>query len=189
MSIDPDDRIGLLGVNGEGKSTFSKLLAKKLNLMKGKLNSPQKMKIGYFAQHQLDELRPNETPFQHLYSRLDKEVPSKIRAKLGSAGFTQDTMDIEVKRLSGGQKARLLLLLVVVEKPDLLILDEPTNHLDIESINGLIDAINKFEGGVVLVSHDMELITQTDCVLWVCDEKKIEKFNGDYDNYREYILN
>ena len=189
LSIDPDDRIGLLGVNGEGKSTFSKLLAKKLNLMKGKLNSPQKMKIGYFAQHQLDELRPNETPFQHLYSKLDKEVPSKIRAKLGSAGFTQDTMDIEVKRLSGGQKARLLLLLVVIEKPDLLILDEPTNHLDIESRESLIMALNDYKGSLILVSHDAFLVERLVDRLIIIKDGNVSEFSGDIYEYRKLVLN
>ena len=189
LSIDPDDRIGLLGVNGEGKSTFSKLLAKKLNLMKGKLNSPQKMKIGYFAQHQLDELRPNETPFQHLHSKLDKEVPSKIRAKLGSAGFTQDTMDIEVKRLSGGQKARLLLLLVVIEKPDLLILDEPTNHLDIESRESLIMALNDYKGSLILVSHDAFLLERLVDRLIIIKNGNVSEFSGDIYEYRKLVLN
>ena len=189
LSIDPDDRIGLLGVNGEGKSTFSKLVAKKLNLMKGKLNSPQKMKIGYFAQHQLDELRSNETPFQHLYLKLKNEVPSKIRAKLGSAGFTQDTMDIEVKRLSGGQKARLLLLLVVIEKPDLLILDEPTNHLDIESREALIMALNDYTGSLILVSHDAFLVERLVDRLIIIKDGNVSEFSGDIFEYRNLVLN
>ena len=189
LSIDPDDRIGLLGVNGEGKSTFSKLVAKKLNLMKGKLNSPQKMKIGYFAQHQLDELRSNETPFQHLYLKLENEVPSKIRAKLGSAGFTQDTMDIEVKRLSGGQKARLLLLLVVIEKPDLLILDEPTNHLDIESREALIMALNDYTGSLILVSHDAFLLERLVDRLVIIKDGNVSEFSGDIFEYRNQVLN
>ncbi len=188
LSIDPDDRIGLLGVNGEGKSTFSKLLAQKLNLMKGKLIYPQKMKIGYFAQHQLDELRPNKTPFQHLYSKLDKEVPSKIRAKLGSAGFTLDTMDIEVKRLSGGQKARLLLLLVVIEKPDLLILDEPTNHLDIESREALIMALNDYTGSLILVSHDAFLVERLVERLIIIKDGNVSEFFGDIYEYRKIVL-
>ncbi len=189
LSINPDDRIGLLGVNGEGKSTFSKLLAKKLNLMKGKLNSPQKMKIGYFAQHQLDELRSYETPFQHLCSKLDKELPSKIRAKLGSAGFTQDTMDIEVKRLSGGQKARLLLLLVVIGKPDLLILDEPTNHLDIESRDALFMALNDYRGSLILVSHDAFLVERLVDRLIIIKDGNVSEFSGDIFEYRQLVLN
>ena len=189
LSIDPDDRIGLLGVNGEGKSTFSKLIAKKLNLIKGKLNYPNKLKIGYFAQHQLDELRPNETPFEHLYSKLDKEVPSKIRARLGSAGFTQDTMDIEVKRLSGGQKARLLLLLVVVEKPDLIILDEPTNHLDIESREALIMALNDYTGSLILVSHDAFLVERLVDRLLIIKNGNVSEFLGDIHEYKKVVLN
>ena len=178
LSIDPDDRIALLGVNGEGKSTLSKLIAKKLNSMKGKLNYPKKLKIGYFAQHQLDELRSNETPFEHLYSKLDKEVPSKIRAKLGSVGFTQDTMDIEVKRLSGGQKARLLLLLVVIEKPDLLILDEPTNHLDVESREALIMALNDYTGSLILVTHDAFLVERLVDRLLIIKDGNVSEFLG-----------
>ena len=189
LSIDPDDRIALLGVNGEGKSTLSKLIAKKLNSMKGKLNYPKKLKIGYFAQHQLDELRSNETPFEHLYSKLDKEVPSKIRAKLGSVGFTQDTMDIEVKRLSGGQKARLLLLLVVIEKPDLLILDEPTNHLDVESREALIMALNDYTGSLILVTHDAFLVERLVDRLLIIKDGNVSEFLGDIHEYKEVVLN
>ena len=189
LSIDPDDRIALLGVNGEGKSTLSKLIAKKLNSMKGKLNYPKKLKIGYFAQHQLDELRSNETPFEHLYSKLDKEVPSKIRARLGSAGFTQDTMDIEVKRLSGGQKARLLLLLVVIEKPDLLILDEPTNHLDVESREALIMALNDYTGSLILVTHDAFLVERLVDRLLIIKDGNVSEFLGDINEYKKVVLN
>ncbi len=189
LSIDPDDRIALLGVNGEGKSTLSKLIAKKLNSMKGKLNYPKKLKIGYFAQHQLDELRSNETPFEHLYSKLDKEVPSKIRAKLGSVGFTQDTMDIEVKRLSGGQKARLLLLLVVIEKPDLLILDEPTNHLDVESREALIMALNDYTGSLILVTHDAFLVERLVDRLLIIKDGNVSEFLGDINEYKKVVLN
>ena len=189
LSIDPDDRIALLGVNGEGKSTLSKLIAKKLNSMKGKLNYPKKLKIGYFAQHQLDELRSNETPFEHLYSKLDKEVPSKIRAKLGSVGFTQDTMDIEVKRLSGGQKARLLLLLVVIEKPDLIILDEPTNHLDVESREALIMALNEYTGSLILVTHDAFLVERLVDRLLIIKDGNVSEFLGDINEYKKVVLN
>ncbi len=189
LSIDPDDRIALLGVNGEGKSTLSKLIAKKLNSMKGKLNYPKKLKIGYFAQHQLDELRSNETPFEHLYSKLDKEVPSKIRAKLGSVGFTQDTMDIEVKRLSGGQKARLLLLLVVIEKPDLLILDEPTNHLDVESREALIMSLNDYTGSLILVTHDAFLVERLVDRLLIIKDGNVSEFLGDINEYKKVVLN
>ena len=188
IQINPDDRIGLLGVNGEGKSTFSKLIAKKINVMKGHLLIPKKLKIGYFAQHQLDELRPNETPFQHLYLKLNKETPSKIRAKLGSAGFTSETMDLEVRRLSGGQKARLLMLLVVIEKPDLLILDEPTNHLDIESREALIMALNDYKGSLILVSHDAFLVERLVDRLLIIKDGNVSEFSGDIHDYRKLIL-
>ncbi len=189
IQINPDDRIGLLGVNGEGKSTFSKLIAKKINVMKGHLLIPKKLKIGYFAQHQLDELRPNETPFQHLYLKLNKEIPSKIKAKLGSAGFTSETMDLEVRRLSGGQKARLLMLLVVIEKPDLLILDEPTNHLDIESREALIMALNDYKGSLILVSHDAFLVERLVDRLLIIKDGNVSEFSGDIHDYRKLILN
>ena len=189
IQINPDDRIGLLGVNGEGKSTFSKLIAKKINVMKGHLLIPKKLKIGYFAQHQLDELRPNETPFQHLFLKLNKEIPSKIRAKLGSAGFTSETMDLEVRRLSGGQKARLLMLLVVIEKPDLLILDEPTNHLDIESREALIMALNDYKGSLILVSHDAFLVERLVDRLLIIKDGNVSEFSGDIHDYRKLVLN
>ncbi len=188
LQINPDDRIGLLGVNGEGKSTFSKLIAKKIPKMEGVFNMPQKLKVGYFAQHQLDELRPDETPFQHLTLKLDKEIPSRIRAILGSAGFTFETMDLEVKRLSGGQKARLLILLVIMEKPDLLILDEPTNHLDIESREALIMALNQYSGSLILVSHDAFLVERLVDRLLIVKNGNVSEFEGDIHEYRKLIL-
>ena len=188
LQINPDDRIGLLGINGEGKSTFSKLIAKKIPKMEGVFNMPQKLKVGYFAQHQLDELRPDETPFQHLTLKLDKEIPSRIRAILGSAGFTFETMDLEVKRLSGGQKARLLILLVIMEKPDLLILDEPTNHLDIESREALIMALNQYSGSLILVSHDAFLVERLVDRLLIVKNGNVSEFEGDIHEYRKLIL-
>ena len=189
IQINPDDRIGLLGVNGEGKSTFSKLIAKKIKLINGSLQIPQKLKIGYFAQHQLDELRPKETAFEHVYAKLKSEIPSKVRARLGSAGFAADTMDLQVKRLSGGQKARLLLLLVVIEKPDLLILDEPTNHLDIESREALIMALNDYSGSLILVSHDAFLVERLVDRLLIVKNGGVSEFSGDIHEYRDLVLN
>ena len=189
IQINPDDRIGLLGVNGEGKSTFSKLIAKKIKLINGSLQIPQKLKIGYFAQHQLDELRPKETAFEHVYAKLKSEIPSKVRARLGSAGFAADTMDLQVKRLSGGQKARLLLLLVVIEKPDLLILDEPTNHLDIESREALIMALNDYSGSLILVSHDAFLVERLVDRLLIVNNGGVSEFSGDIHEYKDLILN
>ena len=189
IQINPDDRIGLLGVNGEGKSTFSKLIAKKIKLINGSLQIPQKLKIGYFAQHQLDELRPKETAFEHVYAKLKSEIPSKVRARLGSAGFAADTMDLQVKRLSGGQKARLLLLLVVIEKPDLLILDEPTNHLDIESREALIMALNDYSGSLILVSHDAFLVERLVDRLLIVKNGGVSEFSGDIHEYRNLVLN
>ena len=189
IQINPDDRIGLLGVNGEGKSTFSKLIAKKIKLINGSLQIPQKLKIGYFAQHQLDELRPKETAFEHVYAKLKSEIHSKVRDRLGSAGFAADTMDLQVKRLSGGQKARLLLLLVVIEKPDLLILDEPTNHLDIESREALIMALNDYSGSLILVSHDAFLVERLVDRLLIVKNGGVSEFSGDIHEYRDLVLN
>ena len=189
LRIDQDDRIAILGQNGEGKSTLSKLIANKLKPHVGKIIHSNKLRIGYFAQHQLDELRPDETPFQHLYLKLNKEIPSKIRAKLGSAGFTPETMDLEVRRLSGGQKARLLLLLVVIEKPDLLILDEPTNHLDIESREALIMALNDYKGSLILVSHDAFLVERLVDRLLIIKDGNVSEFSGDIHDYRKLVLN
>ena len=188
LQIDPDDRIGLLGVNGEGKSTFSKLIAKKINKIEGIINIPQKLKVGYFAQHQLDELRPKETPFQHLSLKLKDELSTRIRAILGSAGFTFETMDLEVKRLSGGQKARLLILLVIMERPDLLILDEPTNHLDIETRESLIMALNEYRGSLILVSHDAFLVESLVDRLLIVNNGSVSEFNGDIHEYRKLVL-
>ena len=188
LQINPDDRIGLLGVNGEGKSTFSKLIAKKINKMEGIINIPQKLKVGYFAQHQLDELRPKETAFQHLSLKLKDELPTRIRAILGSAGFTFETMDLEVKRLSGGQKARLLILLVIMERPDLLILDEPTNHLDIETRESLIMALNEYTGSLILVSHDAFLVESLVDKLLIVNNGSVSEFNGDIHEYRKLVL-
>ena len=188
FGLDLDSRVTIVGPNGAGKSTFINLLVGNLEPVNGTIFRNHALKMAYYNQHFIDVLPMEMTPIEYLKT-VDNLPDQEIRRMLGTIGLEGSAHVKQIGTLSGGQKARVVLVSCQMMKPHVLVMDEPTNHLDIESINGLIDAINKFEGGVVLVSHDMELITQTDCVLWVCDEKKIEKFNGDYDDYREYILN
>lgn len=186
--LDQDDRIALLGANGQGKSTLSKLLADRLELMDGTGTRSRKLRIGYFAQHQLDELREDETPIQHIAERFPDETPSKHRARLGVAGFGADTADVEARRLSGGQRARLLLMLATLDAPHLLILDEPTNHLDIESREALIHALNDYGGAVILVSHDAHLVEMVADRFWLVHDGQVKPYDGDMADYKKFLL-
>jgi len=186
--IDQEDRIALLGANGEGKSTLSKLIAGKLPMMEGTGTRSKKLRIGYFAQHQLDELRPEESALQHLTALRPDETPAKLRARLGAAGFGADLVDLEAKRLSGGQKARLLMLLATLDVPHLLILDEPTNHLDIESRDALMHALNDYGGAIILVSHDPHLVEAVADKLWLVGGGEVKNFDGDMADYRKLLL-
>ncbi len=188
LRIDQDDRIALLGRNGEGKSTLSKLLAGKLDPQKGKFTAHSKLRVGYFAQHQLDELRPEETPLDHVRRLRPDEAPGKLRARLAGFGLTADQAELPAAKLSGGQKARLSLLLATIDAPHLLILDEPTNHLDIESREALVEALTAYSGAVVLVSHDMHLLSLVADRLWLVKDGRVTPFENDLDAYRKLLL-
>ncbi len=188
LRIDQDDRIALLGRNGQGKSTLSKLLAERLEPLAGKVTRSSKLRIGYFAQHQVDELELDETPLDHVRRLRPNEAPPKLRARLAGFGLMADQADTLVGKLSGGQKARLSLLLATIDAPHLLILDEPTNHLDIESREALTEALNDYTGAVVLVSHDMHLLNLVADRLWLVADGGVAPYQGDLDSYRKLLL-
>lgn len=188
LRIDQDDRIALLGRNGQGKSTLSKLLSERLALMSGKMVSSNKLRIGFFAQHQVDELYVDETPLDHLMRERSHEGQAKLRARLAGFGLGADQADTEVGRLSGGQKARLSLLLATLPAPHLLILDEPTNHLDIESREALVEALTAYTGAVILVSHDMHLLSMVADRLWLVNEGTVVPYDDDLLTYRKMLL-
>ncbi|MCC5958232.1 MAG: ABC-F family ATP-binding cassette domain-containing protein [Rhodobacteraceae bacterium] len=187
LRIDQDDRIALLGRNGEGKSTLSKLLADKLG-GNGQVTRANKLRVGYFAQHQVDELELDETPLQHLQRMRPTEAQPRLRARLAGFGLMADQAETVVARLSGGQKARLSLLLATLDAPHMLILDEPTNHLDIESREALVDALTQYTGAVVLVSHDMHLLSLVADRLWLVSGGKVTPYEGDLESYRAFLL-
>ncbi len=188
LRIDQDDRIALLGRNGQGKSTLSKLLADRLALMEGKMVRSSKLRIGYFAQHQVDELHLDETPLQHLQRERPEMAPPKLRAQLAGFGLMAAQAETEVGRLSGGQKARLSLLLATLDAPHMLILDEPTNHLDIESREALVEALTQYSGAVILVSHDMHLLSLVADRLWLVKDGTVKPYEDDLDAYRAMLL-
>ncbi|WP_431299676.1 ABC-F family ATP-binding cassette domain-containing protein [Tabrizicola sp. BL-A-41-H6] len=188
LRIDQDDRIALLGRNGEGKSTLSKLLAGKLQASEGKITRSSKLRIGYFAQHQVDELHIDETPLQHIMRLRPAEGQARLRARLAGFGLMADQAETAVGRLSGGQKARLSLLLATIDAPHLLILDEPTNHLDMESREALVEALTEYSGAVILVSHDMHLLSLVADRLWLVKGGAVTPYTEDLDAYRRQLL-
>ena len=188
LRIDQDDRIALLGQNGEGKSTLSKLISGRLDPMAGRVVTSNKLRIGYFAQHQVDELFVDETPLDHIRRLRPEKTPAQLRAILGGFGIGAEQADTEVGRLSGGQKARLSLLLATIDAPHLLILDEPTNHLDIESREALVEALTAYSGAVVLVSHDMHLLSLVADRLWLVKGGRVTPYDDDLDTYRSQLL-
>jgi ATP-binding cassette subfamily F protein 3 len=188
LRIDQDDRIALLGRNGEGKSTLSKLLAGKLHPLSGRHTASSKLRVGYFAQHQVDELHLDETPLQHIQRARPETMQAKLRAVLAGFGLGAEQAETEVARLSGGQKARLSLCLATLDAPHLLILDEPTNHLDIESREALVEALTAYTGAVILVSHDMHLLSLVADRLWLVKDGRVTPYEGDLDSYRAFLL-
>lgn len=184
LRIDNDDRIALLGANGNGKSTFAKLIAGRLPLEKGVMTVAPGLKVSIFAQHQLDDLRPDEDAYQHLRRLMPEAPEAKVRARVAQFGLTTEKMSTPARDLSGGEKARLLMGLATFEAPHLLILDEPTNHLDIDSREALVEALNSYEGAVILISHDRHLIEATADRLWIVRDGGVSNFDGDMDDYR-----
>jgi ATP-binding cassette subfamily F protein 3 len=188
VRIDMDDRIALLGANGNGKTTFLRLLAGELSLMEGEIRRTSKLDVGYFAQDQFDQLDPNITAFQHLMTRMRDDGEAKVRGHLGRFGLEQAKGNTKIADLSGGEKARLVLATITTKKPHMLLLDEPTNHLDIDAREALVQALNQFEGAVVLVSHDPHLVSLVADRLWVIKSGKCAVFDGDVADYRREIL-
>ena len=188
MSLQPDDRVGLIGSNGNGKSTFAKLLAGRMEPMAGETRRHKSLRVGYFAQHQLDELGGAESPYGHVALRMKGANESAIRARAASLGFSGDKAFTAIDKLSGGEKARLLMGLAAFDAPELLILDEPTNHLDIDSRAELVEAINEYEGAVIIISHDRRLLESTVDRLWLVAGGSVRNFEGDIEDYRKFVL-
>jgi ATP-binding cassette subfamily F protein 3 len=188
LRIDNDDRIALLGSNGNGKSTLVKLLANRLSPFSGKITRADKISIAYFAQHQLDELNEDGSPYDHVRKLMPDAPETKVRGRTGAIGFSGKAGDTVVKSLSGGEKARLLLGLATFFGPNMIILDEPTNHLDIDSRAALAEAINEFPGAVIMVSHDRYLIESCADRLWVVADRTVTPYDGDLDDYRRLVL-
>ncbi|KAA0698235.1 ABC transporter ATP-binding protein [Neorhizobium sp. P12A] len=188
LRIDNDDRIALLGSNGNGKSTFAKFISGRLEPEGGVVKLAPSLKIGFFAQHQLDDLVPNETPVEHVRRLMPDAPEAKVRSRVAQMGLATEKMATAAKDLSGGEKARLLMGLAAFHAPNLLILDEPTNHLDIDSRRALIEALNDYEGAVILISHDRYLIEATVDRLWLVNNGTVTTFEGDMDEYRDLIV-
>jgi ATP-binding cassette subfamily F protein 3 len=188
LRIDDDDRIALLGANGNGKSTFAKLLSGRLSPSAGAKVHHKKLSVGYFAQHQLDELKANESPYDHVRALLPDATQAQVRARVGAIGFPGARADTKVEKLSGGEKARLALAIAAFGGPHLMILDEPTNHLDIESRAALIEGLNEYEGAVILISHDRYLLEACADRLWLVGNGTVSPYDGDLEDYRRVLL-
>lgn len=187
LNLVPGSRIGLLGHNGAGKSTLIKLLAGELAPLHGEIGLAKGVKLGYFAQHQLEFLRADESPLQHLVRLAERETEQQLRDYLGGFGFQGDKVTEVTERFSGGEKARLVLALIVWQRPNLLLLDEPTNHLDLDMRQALTEALIDFEGALVVVSHDRHLIRSTTDDLYLVHDRKVEPFDGDLEDYQQWL--
>ncbi len=188
LRIDADDRIALLGANGNGKSTFAKLIAGRMQVMDGHITRSEKLRVAMFAQHNMDDLVPDQTPIDHVRKLMPEEPEAKVRGRVAQMGLGQEKMETKARNLSGGEKARLLLGLATFNKPHLLILDEPTNHLDIDTRESLVMALNAYSGAVILISHDRHLIEASAERLWLVSEGTVGPYDGDLDDYRKLIL-
>jgi ATP-binding cassette, subfamily F, member 3 len=186
--IDPEDRIALVGINGNGKSTFAKLIAGDLKPMGGKLQRSKTLEVAYFAQHQLDKLKPEQTPYEHIIDVMPLESEAKRRSRIAQMGLSTSRMDTKAKNLSGGERARLLMGLITFHGPGMLILDEPTNHLDIDSRDALVHALNDYKGAVLIISHDRHLVEATCDSLWIAENGTITVFDDDLDGYQRSII-
>jgi ATP-binding cassette subfamily F protein 3 len=188
LRLDPDDRIALLGRNGNGKTTLARLLAAQLAPIDGEMNATGKMKVGYFTQYQVEELDTDDTPLEHMTRIMRGAAPAAVRGQLGRFGFSGDKATTKVGRLSGGERARLALALITRDAPHLLILDEPTNHLDVDAREALVQALNDYTGAVVLVSHDRHMLELTADRLVLVDDGTAREFDGTLDDYIDFVL-
>ena len=188
LRLDPDDRIALLGRNGNGKTTLARLLAAQLPAMDGGMSASGKMKVGYFTQYQVEELDGDDTPLEHMARLMKGAPPAAVRGQLGRFGFSGDKATTKVAKLSGGERARLALALITRDAPHLLILDEPTNHLDVDAREALVQALNDYSGAVVLVSHDRHMLELTADRLVLVDDGTATEFDGSLDDYTARIL-
>ncbi len=188
LRMDLDDRIGLLGVNGAGKSTFAKMIAGALGVQKGEFHRDRKMKVGWFHQHQIEAMDPNDTPLEIIRRAMPEASESSRRSKLAQFGLGFEKQETRVDALSGGERARLLLNLVAMDAPHMLILDEPTNHLDIDSRRALLDALNEYMGAVILITHDRSLMELVADRLWLAADGTVKPFDGDMDDYARFVL-
>ena len=188
LRIEPDDRIALLGANGNGKSTLAKILSHRLLLMSGRMTMAKKIKIAYFSQHQTEELDVEKTPYEQLSELMHEATETQVRAQLGAFGLNKSKSDTLIGKLSGGEKSRLLLALITRDAPHLLILDEPTNHLDILSRQALLEALNAYEGAVVLITHDLHVIEMSCDTLWLVKGGTCQIYRGDLEDYKASLL-
>jgi ATP-binding cassette, subfamily F, member 3 len=186
--LDPDDRVALLGRNGNGKTTLARLLAAQLPAMEGQIAVSGKMRVGYFTQYQVEELDRDDTPLEHMTRMMKGMSPGAVRAQLGRFGFSGNKAITQVGKLSGGERARLALALITRDAPHMLILDEPTNHLDVDAREALVQALNAYDGAVVIVSHDRHMIELTADRLVLVDEGTAQEFAGTLDDYTDLIL-
>ncbi|MDZ7894122.1 MAG: ABC-F family ATP-binding cassette domain-containing protein [Sphingobium sp.] len=188
LRLDPDDRLALLGRNGNGKTTLARLLAAQLTPMEGEMSSSGKMQVGYFTQYQVEELDPDDTPLEHMSHLMKGATPAAVRAQLGRFGFSGNKATTQIGKLSGGERARLALALITRDAPHLLILDEPTNHLDVDAREALVQALNAYEGAVVLVSHDRHMLELTADRLVLVDGGRAQEYAGSLGDYTDFVL-